>query len=66
MAKADCPNDVNQRAKSIVDIATSEVEDKQSTDGKNESAVALGRLSGLKGGKARANSVTKEQRQENS
>ncbi len=29
---------------------------------KNPAAVALGRLGGLKGGKARANSLTKEQR----
>lgn len=31
-------------------------------DGKNPAAVALGRLGGLKGGKARASSLTPEQR----
>jgi hypothetical protein len=34
------------------------------TDGKNPAAVALGRLGGLKGGKARANKLTPEQRKE--
>jgi hypothetical protein len=34
------------------------------TKGKNPNAVALGRLGGLKGGKARANSMTPEQRKE--
>lgn len=31
-------------------------------DGKNPAAVALGRLGGLKGGKARAKSMTKKER----
>lgn len=35
-----------------------------STEGKNPNAVALGRLGGLKGGKARANKLTPEQRRE--
>lgn len=34
------------------------------TEGKNPNAVALGRLGGLKGGKARANKLTPEQRRE--
>jgi hypothetical protein len=33
-------------------------------EGKNPAAVALGRLGGLKGGKARADSLTKKRRQE--
>jgi len=33
-------------------------------EGKNPHAVALGRLGGLKGGKARANKLTPEQRRE--
>ena len=37
----------------IVDIATGEVEDKAEDEGKNPAAVTLGRLGGLKGGKAR-------------
>ena len=35
-----------------------------STEGKNPNAVALGRLGGLKGGKARAEKLTSEQRKE--
>lgn len=61
--KVKLPADLNKRAKSIVDIATGE--DNQVTeDGKNAAAVALGRLGGLKGGKARADSMTPERRKE--
>ncbi len=56
------PRDTNQLAKSIVDLATGEVLDKPVDDGKNPAAVALGRLGGKKGGKARAQSLTPEQR----
>jgi hypothetical protein len=56
------PRDTNQLAKSIVDIATGEKDDTQPDDGKNPAAVALGRLGGQKGGKARAKSLTAEQR----
>ena len=64
MAKKKLPTDINQRAKSIVDIATGESEDTTSNDGKNPAAVALGKLGGLKGGKARADSLTPERRAE--
>ena len=50
------PRDVNQLAKSIVDIATGEVEDKK--------PLASARKGGLKGGKARAKNLTPEQRSE--
>ena len=59
------PRDANQLAKLVVDIATGEVEDEedeQPDDGKNPHAVALGRLGGLKGGKARAKKLTAEER----
>lgn len=57
--------DINKRAKSIVDIATGESEDTPKVeDNKNPAAVALGRLGGLKGGKARAKNLTAEQRSE--
>jgi hypothetical protein len=36
----------------------------ETTEGKNPHAVALGRLGGLKGGKARASKLTPEQRKE--
>ena len=57
MAKAKRPTDLNQKAKSIVDIATGESEDTPQGTTKNPAAVALGRLGGLKGGKARAQAV---------
>lgn len=59
------PKDANQLAKLIADIATGETEDTETTeDGKNPAAVALGRLGGKKGGKARANKLSPEKRKE--
>ena len=57
---------VNRLAKSIVDQATTEEQlwAKALEDGKNPAAVLLGRLGGLKGGKARAKSLSAEQRSE--
>ncbi len=57
------PRDMNQLAKLIADITTGEekpIESKETT--KNPAAVELGRLGGLKGGKARAEKLTPEQR----
>lgn len=52
----------------VVQEATGQSESKLekplSTEGKNPNAVALGRLGGLKGGKARASKMTPEQRRE--
>lgn len=57
--------DTNRLAKSIVDEATMEkLLQKVAEDGKNPAAVLLGRLGGLKGGKARAATLTAEQRSE--
>lgn len=58
------PRDPNQLAKLIADIASGDVEDKAPASGKNPAAVALGRMGGLKGGKARAKALTKKQRSE--
>ena len=58
------PRDPNQLAKLIVDIATGDVQDVSEDDGKDPAAVALRRKGGLKGGKARAESMTPEQRSE--
>jgi hypothetical protein len=56
------PRDLNQWAKRMVDIATGEVDDRepapQTDPNKDPSAVALGRKGGLKGGRARADSLT--------
>lgn len=63
MKKPKRPKDTNQRAKSIVDLAIGErSEDIPADDGKNPSAVALGRLGGLKGGKARAKKLSAKRR----
>jgi len=51
--------DINVIAANIVGQATNEAQII-----KNPAAVALGRLGGLKGGKARANKLTPEQRKE--
>jgi hypothetical protein len=56
------PRDPNQLAKSIIDIATGEKPDRDPDAGKDPAAVALGRKGGLKGGAARAASLTPEQR----
>ena len=56
MAKKRTP-DVNVIAAAITEQATNEAHIV-----KNPAAVALGRLGGLKGGKARANKLTKERR----
>jgi hypothetical protein len=50
--------DVNARAVLIAKIATGEVEDVTTDDGKNAAAVALGRM----GGKARAESISAKKR----
>jgi hypothetical protein len=59
------PRDPNQLAKSVIDIATGQKPDRDPTpeeQGKDPAAVALGRRGGLKGGAARAASLTPEQR----
>ena len=59
------PRDTNQLAKMIVDMATGAIPpDTAELEGKNAAAVALGRLGGLKGGKARAESLTASKRTE--
>ena len=54
----NCRKDINKLAKSITDEATG------NKPKKNEAAVALGRLGGLKGGKARAAKLSAKQRKE--
>jgi len=60
-------NDINEIAKSIVDQATQESTEKKPSEQKpekNPAAVALGRLGGLKGGKARAKKLSAKRRKE--
>ena len=59
------PRDPNQLAKLIVDIATGQAprdEGRATDEGKNPHAVALGRLGGAKGGKARAKTLSATRR----
>jgi hypothetical protein len=59
------PRDISQLAASIVADATGEEKSTpKATDGKNPAAVALGRLGGLKGGKARAAKLSAKKRKE--
>ena len=58
------PRDTNQMAHFIAAIATGDATDLQTDDGKNAAAVALGRMGGLKGGKARAKKLTASRRVE--
>jgi len=62
------PRDPNVLAKLIVDLASGAVTEEQPNppddSGKNPAAVSLGRRGGLKGGAARAASLTPEQRRE--
>ena len=55
------PRDTNQLAHMVAAMATGEAPAEVKTDdGKNAAAVALGRLGGLKGGKARAKKLGKK------
>jgi hypothetical protein len=59
------PRDLNQWAKRMVDIATGEATDRSPTPeelGKSAAAIARGKAGGAKGGKARALTLTPEQR----
>lgn len=58
------PVDVNELAFQVVGEATGEIEPVDPDAGKDPAAVALGRKGGLKGGKARAERMTPEQRSE--
>lgn len=63
--RSSMPRDTNQLAKLITDMATGNAPpETKADDGKNPAAVALGRLGGAKGGKARAKALTAEQRAE--
>lgn len=53
--------DLNKLAKRIVDEATGEIQPEE-IDEKKKAAIESGRLGGLKGGKARAEKLTPEER----
>lgn len=60
MPKSKRPADQNQLAKALVDQLTGSLE-KEDTS-KNPAAVALGRLGGLRGGRARAEKLSAKAR----
>lgn len=62
--KSKLPKDTNQKAKSIVDLATGQSEGTESTEDVKSAAAALGRLGGLKGGPARAKALSAKKRSE--
>jgi len=63
-AKPPRPRDTNQLAYLIATLATGEASEFRTHDGKNAAAVALGRRGGLKGGSARAASLSATRRKE--
>ncbi len=60
--KIKLPTDTNKKAKAILDLITNE--DKETKDEIKSAAALLGRKGGLKGGKARAESLTPKKRSE--
>lgn len=58
------PRDPNQLAKLVADLTTGEATDRpvMMDDGRDLAAVLLGRRGGLKGGRARANKLSPEER----
>jgi hypothetical protein len=58
------PRDLNKLASSIVKSTTEDEPTKEEPSDKNPAAVALGRLGGLKGGKARAEKLSAKKRKE--
>ena len=66
MRSSKKPRDLNRLATSIVADAIDErsEEEQLRAEGKNPAAVALGRLGGLKGGRARAEKLTAKRRSE--
>lgn len=64
MTKPKRPRDPNQLARLIVGIATGEVEETNPDEGKSAQAIARGKKGGKKGGRARMDALSPEQRQE--
>ena len=62
MKKPKRARDINSLAAEVVDIVTHQIQEAAVEDQRNPHAVALGKLGGLRGGKARAKALTKKQR----
>jgi hypothetical protein len=54
--------DISQMAANLIDAISGELPAEEPEQGKNPAAVALGRLGGLKGGRARAAKLSKKRR----
>ena len=64
MRKPKRPRDTNQLAKFIVDISTGQLASPDPFEGKDRDLVERGQRGGLKGGKARADSLSPLRRKE--
>ena len=64
MTKKNKQSDINILAKQILEETTQEKTKEKPVKEKNPAAVSLGRLGGLKGGKARAKKLSPERRNE--
>lgn len=62
--RSSTQKDTQQLARSVLDAIAPDAEQKPELPEKNPAAVALGRLGGLKGGKARAEKLTAKKRSE--
>lgn len=62
--RSSTQKDTQQLARSVLDAIVPDAEPVAALPEKNPAAVALGRLGGLKGGKARAESLSKKRRSE--
>jgi hypothetical protein len=62
MKKPKRPKDTNQLAFNVAGLATGEIQEETPSNDKNPHAVELGRLGGLKGGKARAKALSPKKR----
>jgi len=62
LKRSKMPRDGNQLAKMIVDMATGTARAEPEKPAKNPAAVALGKLGGAKGGKARAAALSPAKR----
>ena len=61
-AKKKPAKDYQQLARKVLDAIAPDADSKEKPPEKNQAAVALGRLGGLKGGKARAAKLSPEKR----
>lgn len=64
IGKGKRPSDFNQLAKLIVDVSTGQAEIPALDKIKNPAAISRGRAGGIKGGRARSERLTKEQRKD--